>query len=242
MRVKLISIGLCVWLFSGCAQVPKESVELSTTIGRDIAVTQDAHAQLAELFFARMKHDVNRFVDNVYAPYQINNAMVKQQQLASSNDPAEKRKSLLLAINAAFKEGASEELQNKTLKGMESLITKIRDDIEDMRSELLTPLIEQEKQVLDSINRAYQQMHYANSIVTGHLSSVVKVHDTQADLLEEFGVERNLREDIGVKIANTSNKITSIVDTAENIDIRTQSAASEAESLKSVITQFGSAL
>jgi len=67
---------------TACAQVPKESVELSSTVGRDLAVVYDAHRELAQVLFSRMRHDVNRFVDDVYAPYQIKVAMDRQGELA----------------------------------------------------------------------------------------------------------------------------------------------------------------
>lgn len=233
---------LLIVLFSGCAQVPKESVELSATIGRDIAVTHDAHVQLAKLLFDRMKQDVNRFVDEIYAPYQIKTAMERQKKLADSADQKERNKSLLLAINAAFKPGASEKLQGKVLKGMGSLVKKINNDIEKMRSDLLTPLDEQEKEVLGSINRAYLQMHYANSIVTGHLSSVAKVHEAQSDLLEEFGVERDLRKNIGEGVASASVKIASLVDDAEKVQNKLTKAESTAASLKTAIAELKNTL
>ncbi len=66
--------------------------------------------------------------------------MERQKQLADSEDKNDRKKSLLLAINAAFKPGASEKLKSKVLKGMESLIKKIRNDVEKMRSDLLNPL------------------------------------------------------------------------------------------------------
>ena len=68
---------------AGCAQVPKESVELSTTLGRDIAITRKAHVQLASLHFTKMKQDVNRFIDEVYAPHQIRAALERQKELAN---------------------------------------------------------------------------------------------------------------------------------------------------------------
>lgn len=242
MRTKLLLLGLCVLLLNGCPQVPKESVELSTTVGRDIAVTHKAHIQLAMLLFERMRQDVNRFIDGTYAPYQIKKAMERQKELAYSDDQGDRNKSLLLAINAAFKAEASEKLQSIVLTGMGSFITIIRNDIEQMRSELLNPLNEQEEQVLGSINRAYQQMHYANSIVTGHLSSIVKVHDAQSDMLEEFGVERDLQKDIGEGIAGVSERINLIVDSAEKVENRIDAAESTAESLKSAITELGQIL
>lgn len=239
MGIRVLSIVVLILLVNGCAQVPKESVELSTTVGRDIAVAHKAHVQLATILFQKMKQDVNRFVDGVYAPYQIRAAMERQKKLAESSIPAEKKKSLLLAINAAFKPDASEKLQSATLKGMGSLFQKIRNDVEQMRNDLLTPINEQEKLVLGSINRSYQQMHYANSIVTGHLSSIIKVHEAQSDLLSEFGIERDLRKEVGEGLATLSNKITQLVDTAEKVDSKIEDAEKTASSLKQAITDSG---
>ncbi len=233
--IKNTTLILSVLLFLGCAQVPKQSVELSATIGRDIAVTQKAHVQLATLLFLRMRQDVNRFIDKTYAPYQIRNAMDRQKQLADSSSQQDNNRSLLLAINTAFSPGAPKDLQSNVLEGMKLLVEKIRKDVEAMRVDLLAPINEQEAQVLASINRAYQQLHYANSIVTGHLSSIVKVHDAQSDLLEEIGVEKDLRKDIGERIAGASKRITSIVDKAENIDSKFTQAESAIISLKDAI-------
>lgn len=242
MKTKLSIVLVFLLMVGGCAQVPKEAVELSSTVGRDIATAHQAHAQLATLLFEKMKSDVNRFVDNVYAPNQIRAAMLRQKELSASSDPAQRRKSLLLAINAAFKPGASEELQSKTLKGMEKLVGAIRNDIETMRNDLLNPLIEQEKTVLGSINRSYQQIHHANSIVTGHLSSVVKVHEAQSELLAEFGVKKDLRRVVGEGLSSASSTITLLVDSAETIDEKIGDAEETAKSLKEAISGLGNVL
>jgi len=234
MKVKIISLVLPILFLIGCAQVPKESVELSSTLGRDIAATHKAHIQLATILFSRMKQDVNRFIDETYAPYQIKNVMEKQKLLADSKD----KKSLLLLINAAFKPGSSEKLQGYVLQAMSSLVTNIHNDVEKMRSDLLTPLNEQEAEALGSINRAYQQMHYANSIVTGHLSSIAKVHDAQSDLLAEFGVERDLRKEMSEKMATVSVKINSLVNKASKAESKLDSAEDAAASLKSTIAEL----
>ncbi|MEK7477732.1 MAG: hypothetical protein AAB152_19100 [Candidatus Coatesbacteria bacterium] len=60
-----------ILLSAGCASTPKESVELSATIGRDLEAVHTSHRELAKLLYARMKQDVNTFVDTKYAPWQI---------------------------------------------------------------------------------------------------------------------------------------------------------------------------
>lgn len=235
LLVTLATVGLLV---SSCASVPKESVELSATVGRDIATVHKSHRELAQLLFIRMKKDVNRFIDDVYAPYQIRTVMDRQYELARSSNPDEKKKSLLLAINEAVKPDASDKLQSAVLKGMGSLVEKIREDVETMRKELLDPLNAQEEEVIGSIDRAYQQLHYANSIVTGHLSSVVKVHDTQTELLKEIGVERDLRKEISKNLAEASDKIAKVVESAEKADSKLEKVEERAKELKDTIREL----
>ena len=234
-RFLLLILIVCTLIVSSCASVPKESVELSATVGRDIAVVHKSHRELAQILFSRMKRDINRFVDNVYAPHQVRAVMNRQYDLARSSDPNDKRKSLILAINEAVKPNASEKLQAAVLKGMEGLVGKIREDVESMRTELLDPMISQEAEVIGSIDRAYQQLHYANSIVTGHLSSVVKVHDAQSDLLNEIGIKRDLRKEVSETLANTSENISNFVDLAEKSGSTLDKVEDKANALKKTI-------
>ena len=164
--------------------------------------------------------------------------MNRQWELARSSKEKERKRSLLLAINAAFKPDASPKLQENVLKGMAIMVGKIRQDVEAMRSELLDPLKAQEKEVTGSIDRAYQQIHYANSIVTGHLSSVAKVHETQAELLDKIGVERDLGKDIGDTLARASERIGTLVETAEKADDKIKKAEEFAIDLKSAINEL----
>lgn len=235
---RTLSLLVLAGLVAGCAQVPRQSVDLSATVGRDIATVYKAHRELAQILFTRMRSDVNRFVDNVYAPFQIRNAMNRQAELAASQNPDDQKKSLLRAINAAFQPDASPQLQDAVLKGFGTFVRKIRGDVESMRKELLDPLDLQEEEVLGSIDRAYQQLHYANSIVTGHLSSVAKVNETQAELLKAIGVERDLRNEVGATLAMTSSKISALVETAATADDKLTMAQKQAEQLKNAIIEF----
>jgi hypothetical protein len=238
MKIKVLSVILLFIFTTSCASVPKESVELSTTIGRDLAVVHESHRETAKIVFSRMRNDINRFIDDVYAPYQINRVMSRQKDLSTSSDPNDRKKSLLLGINAAFSGDASLKLQNAVLKGMGSMVFKLRKDIESMRNQLLDPVNLQEKELLASIDRSYQQLHYANSIVTGHLSSVVKVHNTQADLLESIGVERDLRSYVGEHLSNVSNNISKLVEKAEKADNKLDKAEENATKIKQEIDKL----
>ena len=109
-------------IVSACAQVPKESVELSTTVGRDLLALQDAHRQTALELFQRMLVDVDRFVDDTYAPYQIQKTLEQDR-----NDPSDL--TLHKALERAGKPGASAADTRLAVNLMQVYVEEIRADI-----------------------------------------------------------------------------------------------------------------
>lgn len=47
--MKLVFMIWVMVLVSACAQVPKQSVELSATVGRDLVTVHNSHRELAEI-------------------------------------------------------------------------------------------------------------------------------------------------------------------------------------------------
>jgi hypothetical protein len=204
---------LCLLLCASCAQVPKQSVELSATVGRDIAQVHKAHRDLAVILYGRIKNDINRFVDEVYAPYQIKNLLQAEHEDFMKGDP----NSLFSALDAAIKQPNRPDVQKAALDVIDVFVQVVRAEVESYRKERLAPILTQEKEVLSAIDRSYNQIHYANSIVTGHLASIVRVHDAQEELLNEFGIE-GLRKEIGKKLASTSNNVAEFVEKTSGVD------------------------
>jgi hypothetical protein len=139
-------------LLGACAQVPRESVELSATVGRDLAEVHRAHRELAIRYFARMKADIDRFVDEQYRPFVIRDTLERLQLLDELKQ--EKNPAVLF-------------------QKMEIYVVEASKRIEDTRRQWLAPVTEQEAEVLKSLDRSYLTIQNANAIVTGHLASVV---------------------------------------------------------------------
>ena len=51
MKTKCLLVLIAIFLIAACARVPKESVELSATVGRDIAQVYKAHRNLAVVLY-----------------------------------------------------------------------------------------------------------------------------------------------------------------------------------------------
>ena len=204
---------LVVLLFVGCTQVPRQSLELSTTVGRDIVEVHRAHRELAIILYGRIKNDVNEFVDNVYAPYQIEKLLQADYEDFKKGNP----EALFSALDAAIKQPNNPNAQKTALDAMNVFVQVVQAEIEFFRNERLARVLVQEKEVLTAIDRSYNQIHYANSIITGHLASIVKVHDAQEEMLSEFGIE-DLCKDIRMKLASTSTKIDEFANKAKEVD------------------------
>lgn len=179
----------------GCSSVPRESVELSATVGRDLIEIHRAHNQLVKQYFSQMTHDINRFIDEVYRPYLVKNTITKLDLFNRLQNP---------------KPGDPDQLDF-----LDAVVKKMIKQIESYRQELLAPVLEQEAKVIRGIDDSYIRVQNANAIVTGHLASVVKVHDAQNEVLAKLGVE-GLREDFVNKTVALSDGIAKVVDKARD--------------------------
>ena len=210
----VILIATLLTILTSCAVVPKESVELSATVGRDVAVAYKSHKAFATILFTRMKQDVNSFVDDVYAPYQIGKLL--EMDFADANSGA--YESMTGSIIDAAKNSSDPKKQKKAIGFMKDFVSVVYLEVEYYRDSLLAPVEKQELDAMAVIDRTYTQIIYANSIVTGHLASVRKVHDAQEEILNEFGVE-NLRTETAKKLSEYSIGVGKILKDAEKLDV-----------------------
>ena len=211
---KILSLLSIIVLITSCAVVPKESVELSATVGRDVVNVYKAHKELATILFTRMKKDVNTFIDDVYAPYQIGKLLEMDFADANSGE----YESMTGSLIDAAKNSSDFTKQKQAIGNMKDFVSVVYEEVEAFRKILLAPIEEQELKVMAEIDRSYNQIIYANSIVTGHLASVRKVHDAQEDILNEFGLE-NLRAETAQKLSNYSVGVDKILKDVKKIDV-----------------------
>ena len=64
---KIILISLfSIILFTGCTQMPREAVELSATVGRDLSTMKDSHVTLVNIYYKSLIKDINNFIDILF--------------------------------------------------------------------------------------------------------------------------------------------------------------------------------
>ena len=180
---------------SSCAQVPKESIELSNTVGRDLEEVHRAHRALADLYFDSIEQEINRFIDNEYRPSYV--------KLFAENFQLTDKITIILANKP-----------DDLLIVMQKFVEIAMRDVDAKRNELLSGIQDQRRKVISEIDDSYRKIQAAHAVITGHLASVRKVHDAQAEILKEVGVG-DLREKLAKKTATLSGDIRDITKNAE---------------------------
>ena len=217
--VNFLAITLAL-LLGACAQVPKEAVELSATVGRDMSEMKKSHVALVDIYYNKLFTDINKFIDDVYLPYQIQKTLEDNMW----------KNEMLSAIESASKSDPTGNTQKESFQKIEAFLQIIHEEVEDYRKLKLKPVKDQYTLVLSNINQSYEQIHYANSIVTGHLASVVKVHDTQNELLEKLDVS-DLRLKVGKGLTGMSGQIDKLLQKAQGGEEKVNSIISKFEKL-----------
>ncbi|MDH7605190.1 MAG: hypothetical protein QHH13_09835 [Melioribacter sp.] len=194
-------------IITACSSIPKESIELSLTAGRDISAMQQAHLELIDLFYNRLISDVNRFIDEVYTPYQTEKLLEEfSDELLDESPKGEKK------IN---------------LEKIKIILEELYSDIEYYRKSKLKPLVEQRDSIKQNIINSYNRIIYANSVVTAHLASIIKVKDAQLEILQKLDLN-SLPQNISSKLSSFSDSIFGLTEKMKN----------KKENTEKVIEQF----
>jgi len=216
-RAFLVGLTVTAAILAACATTPKQTVELSATVGRDLAAVHVAHVALARRYFDRMESDVNAFVDGTYRPFSIEKNMKDFGLVDKIRHPPSSLDAL--DIMALF-------------------VDVITRDIESYRAELLRPIRSQRDKVLASLEAAYRQIQDGQSVITGHLASIVAVQDAQDQALAKAGLE-GLREKIVDSTAQASDRIAELTRKAEFVRGKEDDVAKKIDELKKATQSLG---
>lgn len=222
--MKKLGFLLIMFLVSGCVVIPKETVTLSQTLGSDLMVLHNAHRNMVNIYYEKIKNEINSFVNDVYSPFVIN--YVLRTDLKNYK---EGNHSLFGTIETAGKMDGKEESES-ALNEMSDFLDAARRNIESKRNELISPIVNQQNQVLQAVDQSYEHAIYANSTITGYLESVQKAKTAQKEALSMVGLE-------GADTLMTNNlvKLSEQIDIAlqkgKDIDIKSDEAFNQFESI-----------
>lgn len=220
MTFRFIVFLAFVSLLGSCASVPPSSVVLSNSIGDDVASMQKAHKEFVDYYYDNLEQKANDLIDNKYRPSLIRKVI--EQDVAVFKNPSKRDESLFNAIQEAFidNQGLSQSelalAQSNAMLGMKFFYTKIDKKVEFERNQLLQPLRQQRQKLLGNIDANYINIIKKSAAISGLLNSVVKVHDTQQELYSMAGVDENVREETGNKLANLSDSVNEMLDKVDD--------------------------
>ena len=193
----LPAILTALFLLVGCAQVPIEAVQLSNTVGKDLEEVHRAHRAIAGQYFDRTEEYVNHLIDTVYGPAYITRFATDFQLDSKVTGIMTHKPENLLSVLTYF-------------------IEKSVADIEGKRAELLEPIKTQRQTVIISIDDAHRQIQAAHGVVSGHLSSVNRVHEAQNEGFKAAGLE-GMREKVAKQASEISDRIAGLIKKGEKV-------------------------
>lgn len=191
VAIALVAASL-LSLVSGCASVPRESVELSYTLGQDLEALHQSHRDLIVRYFDALRSQINSAIDQIFIPTYINDFVTSGKLIQHA--------------------------QNQRADLIEAWARIAVKRIDRERRERLQPLYESERELLASVNDAFDKAVRANATITAQLSSVVKTQHAQDELLESVKL-KDLRGKIHDALADASikaGKITSDINSANS--------------------------
>ena len=175
-RVPLL-VGLCLLVLSGCASVPKETVELSTAIGDDIRELHTGYRNTVGLYFAQLRQSGLAVIDETWVPAYLDSFIEGG------------------GLRDIVAEGNRDDLHAWARAAIE--------DIDARRSEFVDSLSGRETALLIKIDDAFARTINANANVTAYLKSLLKVEEMQDRVLQATGL-KELRDEITEGLAEAS--------------------------------------
>lgn len=229
--MKISLIATIFFLLAACVSIPKETVTLSQTLANDLVILHNAHRNIAQIYFKKIKDNINSFVDETYAPFVIQHVLTSELQAYQSGKP-----SLYGTIEGAGKkEGTpATKIAVKEMSDFQSAAYK---QIEKKRNELLSPVMAQEAEVIKAVNQSYEHAIYANSTITGYLLSIRKVKEAQQEALSKLGIS-GADTIISNTLTKVSEQISEAVKKGKEIDIYSTNAGEQLDEISNQIKEI----
>ncbi|MCS6124002.1 MAG: hypothetical protein ACRDD9_15570 [Shewanella sp.] len=217
---KLIPLMLLV--LSGCVSAPKETVELAEITDYQVAELQKSHVKFAQLYYGKLRDDVNRFIDEKWTPTFLSKA-VNNRAFRSDLDDAYLTSSISVDdVSVQWRgrelqepqkrivlEGVKQAVAAETSKLGQILIEwsqEAQSQISKKRQSLLDPLNEQERFVLAQINSAFADLQRSQATIKAYLSSAVELKEKQDQVMSKL-VALEKVEKVMTKVTDANDKL-----------------------------------
>ncbi|MBW1676081.1 MAG: hypothetical protein JRJ79_05635 [Deltaproteobacteria bacterium] len=162
----LIMTCLLLGMFvGGCVSIPREAVQVSAEIGTRVVESREAHVALVRQYMKEKRARINEFIAKEWIPEYAKQVFRKEavvrewNRIVGTNDSAERLEFII---------GLSERLQQR---------------INAKRDELLAPVDELERLMVQRTNKHYDELIAASATLTTLLDSAAGVKERQQRVL-----------------------------------------------------------
>jgi hypothetical protein len=214
--MKSITRALVIFLLGGtlivfgCASAPKKTLELTQVTEEQVGELQKSHIRFVQLYYKKLKSDVNEFIDRRWIPVFLSKAVQNEKfradldnaYLVSNIDPSE--------VRVTWRGGPLPEPQKRAIvEGIEKSISDQRGRLGQVlldfseeaqrqiigkRRKLLRPVEDQERMVIREINASYADLQGAQAALKAYLSSLVELKESQELVLKKLGALKRSEE------------------------------------------------
>lgn len=231
MNNKILTVIFSSLLLVSCASIPKETVILSKTIGSDLQILHDSHRNMVQLYYDGIKLNINTFIDDVYAPFVIHHVLEVELNKYKGGES-----SIYGIIENAEKKGGKDETE-EALNIMLEFQEAANQQINEKKNELLSPILQQEREILSAIDQSYQNTIYANTTLTTYLVSVRKINESQNEALSIVGLN-GLDTTVTNRLVELSGFIDMVLEKGEKINIKSNEAQQQIEDIVNKIKEL----
>jgi hypothetical protein len=207
MRQRSTLILCAIPLLSGCVTAPKETVELTEIVDRQIVEVQASHQKFVHLYYDKLRAEVDRFLEEKWVPQFLENVVggssESSKQFRTDLDSAyrlstvdwEKEIGLDGIQDGTLRQALRDALKRLTARektglGMVLLdfSLEVHKQISEKRRSLIQPIDEQEAYVLGELQATYADLQRGTATLKAYLASVAKLVEQRDTVLEKMGV------------------------------------------------------
>ena len=224
--ILLIPLALLV----GCsASVPPEAVDLSKAVGERISATQASHEAFVTEYFAASRARIEDFIRWRWTP-EFLETFVRDSKVADMLiQPHPFDEDDLARLQEEFSASGVARPQDAIAAAERALGDRARgetilqfaeaawDQIDAKRRELVDPLNGMEAEALKQLRANYSELSAMNGTITGHLQSVVEVHEMQNDVLHRLDL-LDERDAALERVTSTNRAVERVLSGAQKAD------------------------
>lgn len=220
----VISIGLIAFvtlLAAGCANIPRESVELSQVMGKQVQSLESADEATIRAFFKEKRAEARRFMKDEWIPQFANNYL---------SAPLESR---------ILDETCGKQKHADCLRAILIISKNAEIQIQRQYRKILDPLDQTEDTLLAAVQADYSEVERENDALTALLASATKVQAERQAVLSKLGVSEG---QIDRTLATVSGQVAKVTANAKSLDSNLEKFTQKMKALReSLRTQTGGA-